>query len=97
MRVRYTPRARADLEAIFSYLDSRNPTAAHAVKREIDRAAAGLALAPYLGVVIDRSPEFRGLRAGRYPYRLYYRIRDNEVWLVHVRHTSRRPWTGEGD
>jgi toxin ParE1/3/4 len=97
MRVRYTLRARTDLEVIFSYLDSRNPAAARAVKREIERAAAALALSPYLGVVIDRSPDFRGLRAGRYPYRLYYRIRDNEVWIVHVRHTSRRPWSGEGN
>jgi len=97
MRVRYTPRARADLEAIFSYLDSRNPAAARAVKRQIERAAAALTHAPYLGVVIDRSPEFRTLRAGPYPYRLYYRIRENEVWIAHIRHTSRRLWSGEGD
>jgi toxin ParE1/3/4 len=97
MRVRYTPRARADLEAIFSYLDSRNPAAAWAVKRQIERASEALALSPYLGMAIDRSPEFRGLRAGRCPYRIFYRIRENEVWIVHVRHTSRRPWRGEGE
>ena len=97
MRVRYTPRARADLETIFSYLDSRNPVAAQSVKREIERSAAALALLPYLGVLIDRSPEFRSLCAGRYPYRLFYRIRNNEVWIVHIRHASRRPWSGEGD
>ena len=95
MRVRYTLRARSDLESIFSYLDSRNPAAAHAVKRKIERSAATLALSPYLGVVIDRSPEFRSLRAGRYPYRIYYRIRGNEVWILHIRHTSRHPWAGE--
>jgi len=97
MRVRYTPRARADLEAIFSYLDSRNPAAAQAVKRHIEHAAAALQLSPYLGPVIDRSPDFRSIRAGRYPYRLYYRIREDEVWIVHIRHASRRPWSGEGD
>jgi plasmid stabilization system protein ParE len=70
MRVWFTLRARADLEAIFSYLDTRNPTAARTVKREIERAAAALSLAPYLGVVSNRSLEFRSLRAGRYPYRL---------------------------
>jgi toxin ParE1/3/4 len=97
MKVRYTLRARADIEAIFSYLDTRNPAAARAVKLEIERAAMALTLSPYLGSTIDRSPEFRGLRVGRYPYRLFYRIRENEVWIVHVRHTSRRPWSGEGD
>ena len=97
MRVRYTPRARVDVEAIFSYLDSRNPAAARVMKRQIERAAAALKVSPYLGAVIDRSSDFRSLRAGRYPYRLYYRIRDDEVWIVHIRHTSRRRWSSEGD
>ena len=97
MRVRYTSRARADMEMIFSYLDSRNPPAALAVKREIERAAAALGLLPDLGAVTERSPEFRAVIVGRYPYRIYYRIRGNEVWIVHIRHTSRRPWSGEGD
>jgi toxin ParE1/3/4 len=97
MKVRYTPRARADVEAIFSYLDSRNPTAAVRVKREIEHSVAALALSPYLGVALDRSPEFRALRMRRYPYYVYYRIRGNEVWIVHIRHTSRMRWSGEGD
>ena len=97
MKVRYTPRARADVEAIFSYLDSRNPTAAVRVKREIEHSVAAPALSPYLGVALDRSPEFRALRMRRYPYYVYYRIRGNEVWIVHIRHTSRRRWIGEGD
>ena len=50
MRVRYTPRARADLETIFSYLDSRNPVAAQSVKREIERSAAALALLNVVGL-----------------------------------------------
>lgn len=95
MRVRHTPRARADTEAIFAYLDSRNPSAARAVKRAIDQAVELLALFPYAGPVIDRAPQFRGLRIGRYPYRLYYRIRNDEVWIVHIRHMRQRPWEGE--
>ena len=35
MRVRYTPRAFADREAIFAYLDRRNPQAARNVKSYI--------------------------------------------------------------
>jgi plasmid stabilization system protein ParE len=97
MRIRYTLRARADIESIFAYLDSRNPAAALAVKREIERAAAALGVLPYLGAVAERSPEFRAVIVGHYPYRIYYRIRGNEVWIVHIRHTSRRPWSGESD
>src|SRR5205807_8844383 len=58
------------------------------VKRQIERSAAALALSPYLGVALDRSPEFRALRVRRYPYYVYYRIRGHAVWIVHIRHTS---------
>lgn len=37
MRVRYTLRARADLEDIFSYIDERSPVSARAVRAEIRR------------------------------------------------------------
>ena len=95
MRVRHTPRARADIEAIFAYLHSRNPKAARELKEAFERAVDLLRLFPYAPPVIDRAPEFRSLRVGRYPYRLYYRVREDEVWIAHVRHLSQRPGEGE--
>lgn len=95
MRVRYTPRSRRDLEAIYAYIDRQNPVAARAVKRAIRYAVEFLAEFPDIGTVTDRSPEFRGVRAGRYPYRIYYRVRGDEVWIVHVRDMRRLPWGGE--
>jgi plasmid stabilization system protein ParE len=29
------------------------------------------------------------------PYRVYYRIDGEEVVIIHIRHTSQRPWRGE--
>jgi hypothetical protein len=40
MKVRYTRRAQADLEAIFAYLDARAPAAALSVKSTIERRIA---------------------------------------------------------
>ena len=95
MRLRYTPRARRDLEAIYIYIDEHNAGAARAVKRAIQRTAELLADFPYLGVETDRSPEFRGIVVTGYPYKIYYRIRNNDVWIVHIRDVRRRPWQGE--
>ena len=95
MRVRYTPRSRRDLEAIYAYIDEQSPGAARSVKRAIQHAVEILAEFPHIGTVIDRSPEFRGVRAGRYPYRVYYRIRGDELWIVHIRDMRRQPWDGE--
>jgi toxin ParE1/3/4 len=94
MRVRYTPRAFADREQIFAYLDQRNPRAAHEVKAFIKRRIASLGDNP------ERSRAIKelGVRAhwlSRYPYIIYYRLVANEVLIIHIRHAARRPWEGE--
>lgn len=91
MKVRYT-RALSDLQAIYSYIAADNPKAAVAVESIIRQTADLLADFPDLGVRTARSTEFRGIKAGRYPYRIYYRVRSDEVWIVHIRHMARRPW-----
>ena len=90
MKVRYTPRARADLEAIYDYIDQRNPKAALAVKSRIQRAINSLSDLPLIGRPTDRMAGLRVILAGRYPYRIYYRVRDNVIWIAHIRHTARR-------
>jgi addiction module RelE/StbE family toxin len=92
MRIRYTRRALGDLRSIYSYIAVDNPKAARAVESVIRETTDMLADFPDLGVQAARSSEFRGIKAGRYPYRIYYRVRGGEVWIVHVRHMARRPW-----
>ena len=92
MRVRFTRRALSDLRAIYSYIAADNPKAALAVESVIRQTADLLAGFPDLGVRTARSPEFRGIKAGRYPYRIYYRVRGDEVYVVHIRHMARRAW-----
>lgn len=43
MKVRYAPRAQADLDAIYSYLDARAPAAALSVKTLIEQRIAAIA------------------------------------------------------
>jgi toxin ParE1/3/4 len=92
MKVRYTRRALGDIKSIYSYIEPDNPKAARAVEIVIRQTAELLSNFPHLGVKTARSPEFRGIKAGRYSYRIYYRIRGDEIWIVHIRHMARRPW-----
>ena len=55
MRVRYTLRARGDLDAIYADLDQRNPTAAQAVKDLIERRIARLGSFPLMAPVTDEA------------------------------------------
>lgn len=94
MRVRYTPEAFADRERIFEYLRERSPSGARNVMASIRDAVKLLQDQPYSGYKTD-DPDVRVRFIVRYPYKIFYRIRNDVVEIAHIRHTSRRPWTGE--
>ena len=90
MRVRYSPRARGDLEAIYSYLDQHSSSGARSVKNTIERRIKCLADTPFIAPATDE-PGVYELSIVRYPYKVYYRVEIDEVRIVHIRHASRRP------
>jgi toxin ParE1/3/4 len=94
MRVRYTLRALADLEAIYAYLDERAPAAARSVKATIERRIAMLADFALMAPTTDE-PGIRELTLVRYPYKVYYELEGDDVWIVHIRDARRRPWRRE--
>jgi toxin ParE1/3/4 len=94
MRIRYTPRAFGDREAIFAYLQERNPHAATNVKSAIVKAIRLLESHPRIGPPTDEL-DVRELTVPRRPYKVYYRIDGEEVWIIHIRDARRRPWRGD--
>lgn len=46
---------------------------------------------PEIGVPRSTRRPSRQLHANRFPYNVVYRIRDNDIYVVAVAHTSRRP------
>jgi plasmid stabilization system protein ParE len=94
MRVRYTPEAFSDRERIIEYLKERSESGARNVAASIRKAVAQLGSQHHSGYRTD-NPEVRVLFVVRYPYKIFYRVRDDVVEILHVRHTSRRAWAGE--
>ena len=91
MKVRYTPRAIADIEDIHAYIADRNPQASVAVVARIKQAIEGLGDFPGMGRMTERG-NVRVLPVGRYPYLIFYRIgvAVDEIVIIHVRHGARR-------
>jgi toxin ParE1/3/4 len=92
MKVSYSRRALTQLDEIFSYIARNNPAAAAVVVDRIEALIALLGRYPTMG----RSTDKEGVRVmgvRRYPYIVFYRIREDrdEVRILRVRHTSRRP------
>ena len=94
MKVRYTPEAFADRERIFEYLQERSPSGGRNVMASIRTAVTQLRDQPYSGHRTD-DPNVWVKILTRYPYKIFYRVRDDTVEIAHVRHASRRPWNAE--
>ncbi len=90
MRVRFTARARTHLDAIVEYVAHENRRAAHEIAQAIERLASSLEEHPNLGHP-TRLKGVRILTVPHLPYRMSYEIGRNEIRILTVRHTSRRP------
>lgn len=94
MRLRWTRRAERDLDEIAAYIGQDSPAAAARVILElIDQVESALLGHPAVGRV-GRVFGTRELIIGGLPYIVPYRLRDKDIEILRVLHTSRR-WPGE--
>jgi len=92
MKIRYRAQALSDIDEIFQYIQERSPTGAQSVLRAI---YAGIHLVGVSPLACERTndPSIRVKIVRRYSYKIFFSIADDEsVEILHVRHTSRRPW-----
>ena len=94
MRVRFTPRARSDLQAIIEFLSERSLTGARNIKRAMDATINLIGQYPESGRLAGEQ-EIRVLPVGPYPYLIYWSVEAGEAWIVHIRDGRRKPWRGE--
>lgn len=94
MKVRLTREAQGDLTAILSFIHERSPSGARNVLAAFDRALEVLARHPEVGQLTDRPPVRLKLVSG-FPYKIFYRVKGDEIEVFHIRHAARRPWEGQ--
>ena len=97
MKLRYSPRATRDLDAIYEYLAKRDPQRAANVMAAIFAAVEFVRRHPEAAPVVTNIPGVRSIVVRRYRFRAFYRVvwSQDLVEIVHVRHTPRRSWSGE--
>jgi toxin ParE1/3/4 len=91
MRLRFTPRATADLIEIADYIHAHNPTAAQRVRATIYESLQLLLLFPHP----DRKQKAEGVRklvTRKYPYLVYYTVDEvtEEVIILNVKHPAQK-------
>lgn len=90
MKLRITRRAFSDREHIRRYLSRHSGQGARTVLSRLDETMDRIARQPNLGTPTDVD-EVSVVFVGRYPYKIIFRVRDGEVQILHIRHTSRYP------
>jgi toxin ParE1/3/4 len=92
MKVVYTDDALTDLAAIADWLMVHYPTIAPAVERRIRRVVAHIARWPASARRATSRPDIRVVALGRYPYKIFYRVTDDAIEIIHIHHAARQPW-----
>jgi len=87
MNIRYSARARTQIGLIHEFIAERNVAAATAVIAHIRKAVHLLASSPRLGRITDEK-DVRMLVVSRFPFVVFYTVRNDEILVMNVRHTS---------
>jgi toxin ParE1/3/4 len=93
MRVEYSKRSLADLRTIAEFhRQSGQVDLALAIEQRIRATIVRIAQSPASAPLVAQRPGVRVTFVLRYHYKIFYAVRNDAIRIVHIRHTSRRPW-----
>ena len=91
MRVRFVPQARAQYLDALRYVRKMSPAAADGIQLRAEAVVVQLRAHPCSGHSIPEFPDLPHLEVPVEPYRFFYRIMDETVWIVGVWHARQLP------
>ena len=89
MRVVLTDEALRDLDTILAYTETNRPTAAAALEHRLRTSLRRIGAWPESAQTVAGRPGLRMVPLVRYPFRIFYRVADNQVEILHIHHTAR--------
>jgi len=93
MKVEYAKRALSDLRNIADHHSgSDNPALGERIEAGIKRTIGRITRAPESGRGVAQRLGVRVVPLLRYRYLIFYRVADDTIRILHIRHMSRRPW-----
>jgi plasmid stabilization system protein ParE len=91
MRVRFTASARVQFFSAIAYIRQDNPQAAVHFRNRAERMLRRLEEFPESGRVVPEFPELPYREVVISPYRFFYRVKGEIVWIVAVWHGAQLP------
>lgn len=97
MRVRFTPSARSQFLAALDYIRAERPSAALALRRRAEASLSRLRDFPESGRTVPELPDLAFREVIVPPYRFFYRVKADTVWIVAVWHDAQLPEEPDDD
>jgi toxin ParE1/3/4 len=91
MKVRFTPSARVHFLSALSYIRKDKPSAAVNFRNRSEKILRRLEGFPESGRIIPEFPDLPYREVIVSPYRFFYKIKDDVVWIVAVWHGAQLP------
>jgi len=91
VKVRFTPSARAQFLSVLNFIRRDKPSAATHFRNRAETVLRRLEDFPESGRVIPEFPDLPYREVIISPYRFFYRIKDDVVWIVAVWHGAQLP------
>lgn len=91
MKVRFTPAAQTQFLRGLAHIKRDNPSAALRFRKRVETALRRLETHPESGRHIPELPELPHREVIVSPYRFFYRVEGNVVWVVAVWHGAQLP------
>lgn len=91
MKVKFTPSAKTQFLSALSYIRKDKPSAAINFRKRAEKILKRLEDFPESGRIIPEFPELPYREVTISPYRFFYKIKDDVVWIVAVWHGAQLP------
>lgn len=91
MRVRFTPSARNQFLTALAYIRQDKPSAAANFRNKAEAILRRLKDLPESGRSIPEFPELQYREGIVSPYRFFYKVKENTVWVIAVWHGAQLP------
>jgi len=90
-RVLFTPAAREQFLAALAYIAADDPAAARSLRERAAASLSRLADYPESGRVLPEFPDLAFREVVVAPYRFFYRVKHDAVWIVAAWHSAQLP------
>src|SRR4051812_27501056 len=97
MKIKFTPSARGQFLDTIEHITEENPLGAQRLRARVEKELKRLIAFPNAGRRIPEFPELPHRKLVVNPYRVFYRVDEDVIWVVAFWRTSQDPSTPDAE